>query len=705
MNAAFLIVFLAHTIGQAPAPPRPEAAKAVDLERVRQAVRSRLEELQRSSHFPGMTAGFVLPDGRSGSVAIGLADLDRKTPMRVGDRMLAGSIGKTYFSAVALQLIAEGKLELDTKIKTWLGSEPWFDRLPNGADITLRMLMNHTSSVPEHVLDPTFIAAVKKEPDKHWSPPELVAYVLGRKPHFPAGEGWSYADTNYILAGMIIERVTGRGLYSLVKDRLLDRFHLAATSPSTSRVLAGLIPGHSGKGSPFGIEGPSIKDGKVIFNPQCEWAGGGFVSTAEELARWARLLYGGDVLSTQSLETLSAGVPAKTGKGDQYGLGVQIRLSPWGKSLGHGGWFPGYLSEMEYFPATRLAVAVQFNTDDMRSLGKHPRFFVGEVARAILANIPEYPVAEKSDRPQIFAPGVVSTEDDEVGGVFNPDQTEFYFSKLSRYTTSPRVGLLCVSRRRDGRWMTPEVVPFSGRYLDFPPKLSPDGSTMYFASSRPLPGSQARVLRIWRSSHKSDSWVDPEPLPSPINQDTSWNWGASVASDGTIYFTSTRDQSGHTRIYSSKSAGETYSPPEPLGPEINSEFNESDPFISPDGKQLFFVATGDHASATRHRPEALSTGGYLYARGEIYFSRNESGKWTKARHLGASVNSVADESNPSLSPDGKYLFFTSERSPFVVPTERRMDIGALDSALHSIENGLGNVKYIAVDALELENRP
>ena len=383
----------------------------------------------------------------------------------------------------------------------------------------------------------------------------------------------------------------------------------------------------------------------------------------------------------------------------------RIRLSPWGRSVGHGGWFPGYLSEMEYFPATRLAVAVQFNTDDMRSLGKNPRFFVGEVARAILANVPDYPLAEKIDLPQIFAPGVVSTEDDEVGGVFNPDQTEFYFSKLSRYTTGPRVGLLCVSRRRDGRWMTPEALPFSGRYLDHPPRLSPDGSTMYFASSRPRPGSQSRVLRIWRVGRNNETWGDPTPLPSPINQDTSWNWGASVASDGTIYFTSTRDQSGHTRIFKSKLAGETYSSPEPLGPEINSEFNESDPFISPDGKQLFFVATGDHASATRHRPEALSTGGYLYARGEIYFSRNEGGKWTKARHLGASVNSVADESNPALSPDGKYLFFTSESSPFVVPTERRMEIGALESALHSTENGLGNVKYIAVDALGLEDRP
>ena len=161
------------------------------------------------------------------------------------------------------------------------------------------------------------------------------------------------------------------------------------TSPSTSRVLDGLVPGYSGKGSPFGIEGPSIRDGKVIFNPQCEWAGGGFVSTSEDLARWARMLYGGDILQKKSLEMLEVGVPAKTGPGDRYGLGVQIRKSDWGTSLGHGGWFPGYLSEMEYFPSRRLAVAVQFNTDDMRSLGKDLRFFVAEVARAILAHLPE----------------------------------------------------------------------------------------------------------------------------------------------------------------------------------------------------------------------------------------------------------------------------------------------------------------------------
>jgi D-alanyl-D-alanine carboxypeptidase len=384
MNAAFLVFFLVQPLQQAPAPQQ-----AVKLEKVRDSIRSKLDLLRSSASFPGMTAGFVLPDGRSGSVAVGLANLETKTPMKPRDRMLAGSIGKTFFSAVALQLVAEGKLELDSPISKWLGNEPWFDRLPNHGEITLRMLMNHTSGVPEHVLDPSFIAAVGDKPDKKWLPQELVAFVFGKAPRFPAGKGWSYADTNYILVGMIIERVTASDLYALVDRRLLGPRHLELTSPSTSRVLEGLVPGYSTKGSPFGIEGPSIRDGKVIFNPQCEWAGGGFISTSEDLARWAHMLYGGDVLKKKSLEMLEVGVPAETGPGDQYGLGVQIRKSEWGTSLGHSGWFPGYLSDMEYFPSRRLAVAVQINTDDMRSLGKQLRFFVAEVARAILAQIPE----------------------------------------------------------------------------------------------------------------------------------------------------------------------------------------------------------------------------------------------------------------------------------------------------------------------------
>ncbi len=301
--------------------------------------------------------------------------------------------------------------------------------------------------------------------------------------------------------------------------------------------------------------------------------------------------------------------------------------------------------------------------------------------------------------PRLFAEGVVSTEDDESGGTFSPDGSEFYFVKLDQYTTFPRIGLICVSRFRDGRWTQPEVVPFSGRNLDFPPKISPDGRTMYFSSSRPAPGKSAHVLRVWAVDRTADGWGEPRVLPAPVNApDDRWNWAPSVTRDGTLYFTSNRD-GGQAHIYRSRYVNGAYTEPEKLGPEINSQFNESDPYISPDEKTLIFSSSGNGLGED-DRPETLHGGGVLYSRSDLYISTNQNGAWTRARHLERGINSVADESAPSLTPDGKYLFFSSERSGFTVPTAHPLDYDEIEAMLHSTLNGHGNIFFIGSDALE-----
>jgi D-alanyl-D-alanine carboxypeptidase len=290
-----------------------------------------------------------------------------------------------------LQIAREGKVDLDAQIERWFRSDAWFPRLPNARDITLRMLMNHSSGLPEHVLNKDFIAALNKDRDRIWKPEELIAYILDAKPLFPAGQGWSYADTNYILVGMIFERVTRKTVYDEVERRILKPFKLERTIPSDRRVLPDVITGYSMPNSPFAFEGRVILDGKFIINPQMEWTGGGFASTAEDLARWAKLLYEGKVLKKETLDQMLNGVDAKEGRGsgagNKYGLAVQIRPSEWGISYGHGGWFPGYLSEMEYFPRHRIAIAVQFNTDAVRTLKKNPRAYIADAMQIILAEI------------------------------------------------------------------------------------------------------------------------------------------------------------------------------------------------------------------------------------------------------------------------------------------------------------------------------
>src|SRR5262249_26570801 len=147
------------------------------------------------------------------ALAAGLSDREQKIPMRPEDRLLAGSVGKTFVSATALQLVHEGKLALDDRIESFLGEEEWFERLPNASDTRVRRLMRHTSGLVRYGLNGRFLAALTRDPDRVGKPAEEIAYLFDSHAPFAAGEGWEYSDTNYIVLGMIVERVTGAKLF------------------------------------------------------------------------------------------------------------------------------------------------------------------------------------------------------------------------------------------------------------------------------------------------------------------------------------------------------------------------------------------------------------------------------------------------------------------------------------------------------------
>ena len=345
------------------------------LAQILQKVQLKLDELHISSKFPGATIGFILPDGRYGSVSTGIADMETKTPLRPSDRLLAGSIGKTFVAAATLLLVQEGKLNLDDKIERWLGEEKWFGQLPNAKDITLRMLLNHSSGIQNHVDDSSFIKALFKNSAKDIKYEELIAYVLNKKPLFAAGKGYNYSDTNYILIGLIVEKATGEALYDEISNKILKPLKLDQTIPSNNLILPQVANGYF-------QNKPVIVGGKFIVNPQWEWAGGGFASTAEDLARWAKALYAGEVLQKKSLDEMLQSTT--TGEGAGYGLGVEIVQSKWGKGYGHDGEFPGYLSDMRYFPKYKIAVAVQVNSDETPEVNKFLASAIDDFARIII---------------------------------------------------------------------------------------------------------------------------------------------------------------------------------------------------------------------------------------------------------------------------------------------------------------------------------
>lgn len=357
---------------------------AANTNELKAALQLKLDEWQKAGSFPGATLGVVLANGESFGLAVGLSDRETRTTMKPTDRMPAGSVGKTFAAATALQLIKEGKISLDDKIEKYLGSEEWFARLPNAKEITVRHLMNHTSGLVRYEFKDQFTKDLTANPEKVWKPAELVAYLLGEKAPFEAGKGWDYSDTNYIVLGMIIEKVTGRKFYDEANRRLLKPLKLTDTIPQDGPRLKGVVQGYAGPNNPFGGTDAMIVNGKFAINPQFEWTGGGYASTAHDLARWAKMFYEGKAFSTDLLPQVLDGVAAPMlGRESKYGLGAIIRKTPAGTSYGHSGFFPGYMTDMMYFPEHKIAVAVQVNTSVGRSLGKPLSRVVVEVMEVL----------------------------------------------------------------------------------------------------------------------------------------------------------------------------------------------------------------------------------------------------------------------------------------------------------------------------------
>lgn len=367
----------------------------IDREPLEAVLQAELDEIVGLEQAPGATLAVVLPDGKLVSLASGREERDGAEPMPAGARMLSGSVGKIFVSAVALQLVGEGRLELEDPVSRHLGGDAWFPRLPNAGDLTVRSLLNHTSGLQRYEFQPAFVAALKADPNREWTPQQCLEVLLDKEPLHPVGKGWSYSDTNYQLLGLVIEKVAAARWYDLLRERLLEPLQLRHTFPASQRRLPGLVQGHVGSENFFGLPAKTVAEGQYAINPQFEWCGGGLVTSVEDLARFAHALYGGDVLATEQLEELTSPVGFRDGQpGEQgYGLGAFVWQSSEGRFFGHAGVMPGYLTQVEYSERGRFAIALQFNHDE--GMGrKHHQFAqrIAEVIRPFLqdpANVPK----------------------------------------------------------------------------------------------------------------------------------------------------------------------------------------------------------------------------------------------------------------------------------------------------------------------------
>lgn len=313
-----------------------------------------LSVMMEQNGIPGAVAGIWVPGEGAWVSAKGKADVKAGSPVEADYRFRIGSITKTFTATVILQLADEGKLSLDDRLDTYVSG------FPNGDQITIRQLCNNTSGVFAYDDAPGFVETTLAEPERQWSPEELLDLARAGQPYFAPGQDWRYCNTNFVILGVIAEKVTGNGLEEEIRQRIIEPLGLSATIfPEGSELGRPHSSGYVVWAGRWGRPDNGELDDVTYMNPSWGWAAGAIVSNLEDLHTWARALATGELLSEKmQKERLTwVNVPGGEAIGAKYGLGIFSM----GDLVGHDGMLWGYNSGMYYYPEKDATIVVLFN--------------------------------------------------------------------------------------------------------------------------------------------------------------------------------------------------------------------------------------------------------------------------------------------------------------------------------------------------------
>lgn len=357
------------------AAPKPmDASLVAALQRV-------LDDTVSDGFVPGTVLSVTVPGYQPWSGASGVANLSRGQPMAADTLIHIASITKLYTAAVVLQLAEEGKIDLDAPIGTWLP-----DIVPLANRTTVRHLLGHRSGIFDYLEDSQFFVPAYKNPQRTYTPAELVDMVddLGAAFEPGAGGAWKYSSTNYVILGMLVEKVSGHTLAQEMRRRIFDPLELRHTyfapdEPVKGRLALGYID----------------ESDRANVSMTFVFGTGNIVSTVDDLRRFIDALFAGRLLKPASLATMEQVVDTRGAYGMpelQYGLGLmRARLNvgprPDGVRrpdeistvLGHIGGIAGFRSAAWWVPQSGITIALSLNQADI-----DPNLLARDVLRAIL---------------------------------------------------------------------------------------------------------------------------------------------------------------------------------------------------------------------------------------------------------------------------------------------------------------------------------
>ncbi|WP_392896549.1 serine hydrolase domain-containing protein [Streptomyces sp. LN699] len=377
------------------APDRAVASARQDLDPATvRKLDAAITKIMDEADVPGLNVGLWIPRRGTYEKSFGVADKKTGTPMKSDLYTRIGSITKTFTITGVLQLVDAGKVGLDDPISRYVTG------VPGGDSITLRQLAGMRSGLFNYTEDKAWLAQLRADPHQTYTPRGLLDIAFRHPPEFAPGTKWQYSNTNTVLLGMMIEKVSGQNLGDYLKEHVFTPLKLNDTSlPDDSAV-----PDPHAHGYTDFTPNGSVADA-TNWNPSWAWAAGGVISDLDDLHTWAPALADGTLLTKETqaerLKTRSVGVA-----GASYGLGI-LDFNGW---LGHNGELPGYESIAAQLPAEDATLVVLVNTD-IDYKGKSLSSMIGNAVTSIVTPDHVWPVppAQPSATPNPSTPSGAPT--------------------------------------------------------------------------------------------------------------------------------------------------------------------------------------------------------------------------------------------------------------------------------------------------------
>jgi Tol biopolymer transport system component len=254
--------------------------------------------------------------------------------------------------------------------------------------------------------------------------------------------------------------------------------------------------------------------------------------------------------------------------------------------------------------------------------------------------------------PELFAFDLLGSNDGQICLAMSPGGDELYYTNVTIGEKGVSFSLNS-SSRIDGEWSPPQPVSFASNHGDLEAFFDISGKRLYYFSTRPTQDTKVpdRTPNLWYVDREGQAWGQPVLIgrPDPF---VKFAWSTSLLDDHTLYFTARpHGNPGLADIYQATIVNDALGEPSPVEGAVNTvDYTENEPAISPDGRYMVFYSAG--------REDAMAEG----VLGDLYISfRDEEGRWGPATRLDSPINSTAEENWPRFSPDGKFLFFSSNR--------------------------------------------